>query len=166
MVQVHAGATRVHEGCHFDANDLGERLRPIDKLECRVVGGRSPAAALRSAMCHSSRWWCITIDDRVEGAFGVAPILEASGAGAPWFLSTHAVFQGEALKRFVNESPKYLSQICQGYTFLFNYVSEHNHKSLRFLRRLGFSLGGTHYFKHYPFVEFSLCVSRPQSLSA
>lgn len=139
----------MHPGVFPDCDDLGERLRGIDKLECRATQGWSPSDAIRNSIDISSRYWVGTIDDREEMVVGVAPMKGMSGWACPWMLSTDRFLHSPgAAKDFLKRTPRFISKCSEGYDVLFNVISEHNYASRRWLRFAGFRI------KAFPLLVF------------
>ena len=71
--------------------------------------------------------------------FGLVVTSALSGAGTPWLLGTETVYRnGRAMMRL---GPRILSAMTDSTPNLTNLVAVANAPALRFLRRLGFSIG-------------------------
>lgn len=145
-----------HFGVWPDCVALGSKLRAIDKLECRALGHPDPVEAVRSSIKSSDRWWVLTVDGVEEGVLGVTPMPDCAGWGAPWMLSSPAVFWDENARTFLRRTPEFMAKATEGYDVLFNLISEHNHKSKRWLRFAGFQIKDepAHIFNGFRFNEF------------
>jgi hypothetical protein len=147
----------MHPGVYPKADDLGDRLRGIDKLEVRATSGLDPAAGIEHSIHESSRWWVGTVNGQEEMVVGVAPMQGVSGWGRPWMLSTDRVFKTPGVSRdFLRRTPEFLSACSEGYDVLYNLICEHNYDSRRWLRFAGFLIRETptHVFGGYRFLEF------------
>lgn len=111
-------------------------LRKADRIEIEAGVGLLPSCALYKAVLDSEKVWVITLDDRIEGVFGVAPC--DGGTGSPWLLGTEAMIQ--VPKKFLRASKKIVEEMKGMYSVLFNWVSEDNTAALRWLEFLGFTL--------------------------
>ena len=132
----------------------------MDRFECKAMG-HTPESALRAG-CDTAKWWYGMLEGQVECAFGICPG-EGPNVGVPWYLGTHRVFRGAALRDLLTRGRAFLYEhAITDEHYLVNFVSEQNHKSIRWLKYMGFTIGGTTYFNQHPFLEFSLCV-HPQS---
>lgn len=128
-----APASLVHVG------PIASRMREADRIECRALG-RSPKEALRIGLRTSLNPFTALVDGRPEAMMGVMPVSLLKGEGLVWMLGTDAVYgQGRALLRL---GPKVLRVIGGGLPQLGNIVSAENRRAIRFLRYLGFHVGG------------------------
>lgn len=118
---------------------LAARLRAQDQAELRASGWDDFRQALQSS-AQVSRWTRVAL---IEGApaavFGCAEHGSLlAPAGVPWLLGTDAVAShGRVLQR---EARRYIAAMLQEYPRLFNAVHAENTVSVRWLRRLGFTL--------------------------
>ena len=67
--------------------------------------------------------------------FGVAPTKDPE-YGVAWLLSSETLFKHT--KQFIKECPYWVSQMSEGYTYIYNWVDRRNWKSLKWLQFLGF----------------------------
>jgi hypothetical protein len=147
----------MNPGVYPDYDDLGARLRGIDKLEVAAVNQWSPEVAIRNSIRISSKWWVGTINGVEEMVVGVAPVQGMDRWGAPWMLSSDKFLHSPgAAKDFLKRSKHFVDECAEGYDVLFNLISEHNHASRRWLRFAGFSIKERpwHTFKGFRFLEF------------
>jgi hypothetical protein len=117
---------------------IANRMRPMDALECRA-SGHTPRQALRLGLRSSALCYTAKVDGRPEAMFGLVVTSALSGAGTPWLLGTETVYRnGRAMMRL---GPRILSAMTDSTPNLTNLVAVANAPALRFLRRLGFSIG-------------------------
>ena len=119
--------------------DLAPRLRPEDIVEITVA---SPNLELEEILnlCVESSTDSYAVVDEEDGCvavFGVRDMDEDSGI--PWFLSCDLFFT-KYKKRFIKEGPEYLKKLFGSKKHLYNYVSQDNTRSQRWLQSLGFTI--------------------------
>lgn len=126
-------------------------MREIDRLECRL-GGHNPKEALRLSLYTSTLAWTAKIDGRPVAMFGVAPVNLLGGEGSPWLLLTEE--GARQAKTLVREGRRYSDLMQQAFPVLANVVHADNVVAIRWLRRLGYSMGepfdvGGHRMRHF-----------------
>ena len=119
--------------------DLAPRLRSEDIIEITVA---SPDLELEEILnkCVESSTETYAVVDDLDGCvaiFGVRDMDEDSGI--PWFLSCDLFFS-KYKRRFIKEGPEYLTKLFGSKKHLYNYVSQDNRRSQRWLRSLGFTV--------------------------
>ena len=123
-----------------DIAHIATHLRSADREEIVASRGEDadPARCIATAVLRSSHTWVATVDGVPAAIFGVAPISLLAGIGSPWMLATDlAQAHPRAL---VAEGRRYLSRMRATYPELVNYVDARNAQSVRWLKRLGFTL--------------------------
>jgi len=121
-----------------DAIQLAPKMRIADREEIRASNGSSPLEALVIPFTYKkSRSYTIigTVNEGVIGMFGVAPTKDPE-YGIAWLLSSEDLFKHT--KQFIKECPYWVSQMSEGYTYIYNWVDRRNWKSLKWLQFLGF----------------------------
>ena len=121
-----------------DAIQLAPKMRIADREEIRASNGSSPLEALVIPFTYKkSRSYTIigTAKEGVIGMFGVAPTKDPE-YGIAWLLSSEDLFKHT--KQFIKECPYWVSQMSEGYTYIYNWVDRRNWKSLKWLQFLGF----------------------------
>lgn len=122
-----------------DAQLLVAGMREADRLECWAAGVDDPLVAVEQSIAASTRCWTIEVNGRLVSIFGVAPCgTVLSPAGAPWLLGTDEVLRHK--RALIRRVPSYIRQMLGLYPLLTNAVHARNHASVRWLRRLGFTL--------------------------
>ena len=131
-----------------DAALLFANLRPADMAECLAYGGDVregiEASVRRSLLC-----WTAWVDGELAAIFGVAPLVMLTGMGAPWMLGTPLI--GTHRRVLVGKTPEYIAQMQRSFPHLVNFVHARNKASVRWLRRLGFTIHGA--VPYGPFAE-------------
>lgn len=121
-----------------DARILYENMRLADFTECLAYGHADMAASLESCVKRSMLCWTAMIDGELAAILGVAPVNVMAGIGSPWMLGTPVL---DAHSRvLVRETPGYIAKMLNAFPHLVNFVHAENHTSVRWLRRLGFTL--------------------------
>jgi len=121
-----------------DALQLAPKVRIADREEIRASDGKSPLEALVIPFTYKEgRNYTIigTVNEGVIGMFGVAPTKDPE-YGIAWLLSSEDLFKHT--KQFIKECPYWVSQMSEGYTYIYNWVDRRNWKSLKWLQFLGF----------------------------
>ena len=121
-----------------DVLELAPKMRTADREEIRASNGKSPLEALVIPFTYKkSRNYTIvgTANEGVMGMFGVTPTKD-SEYGVAWLLSSEDLFKHT--KQFIKECPYWVSQMSEGYTYIYNWVDRRNWKSLKWLQYLGF----------------------------
>jgi len=121
-----------------DAIQLAPKMRIADREEIRASNGSSPLKALVVPFTYKKgRSYTIigTAKEGVIGMFGVAPTKDPE-YGIAWLLSSEDLFKHT--KQFIKECPYWVSQMSEGYTYIYNWVDRRNWKSLKWLQFLGF----------------------------
>lgn len=124
-----------------DIEHIADNLREADVQELRASKGedRSLRGILTRAVALSTHLWVTVADDGEPVAiYGVAPISLLEGIGSPWFVSTDRAY--EYPRTLIVEGKRYLAEMQSAYSHLVNYVDARNDKSIRWLRRLGFTV--------------------------
>lgn len=122
---------------HKHINWVANRMRDIDRAECEAFG-RSPKAALRTALARSEIAWTALVDDRPEAMFGVVVESVLGRDGRPWFLGTDEVYRhGRELLMW---GPALISRLHNSNLILSNLVSTRNSRAIRLLEHWGFTV--------------------------
>ena len=119
-----------------DAALLAANLRASDRAELQAVGFWDALAPIADSVVTSSLCWSAFADGELACILGVAPLGEQTGA--PWMLGTPVL---DAQSRvLVRETPHYITRMLGAFPHLLNFVHAENTTSVRWLRRLGFTL--------------------------
>lgn len=82
--------------------------------------------------------WTAFIDGQLAAILGVAPLSVVSGLGSPWMLGTPVLDASSRI--LVRKTPEYIAQMLKAFPHLVNFVHVENTTSVRWLRRLGFTV--------------------------
>lgn len=130
---------------------IANRMRDIDKLECKIMG-HTPKGALRLGLVSSTMCWTVKVDGRPEAMFGVSPLSLLESKGRPWLLLTN-----EAAKyhvQLVRFGKIYTEAMHRHYTILENWVHADNDSAIRWLSRLGYAVGKVDVIRGAPLRPF------------
>lgn len=110
-------------------------LREADRREIEDSVNVTPQEAITHCLSTSTQAWTVLVDDTPAGVVGVAPIPGAALIGSPWFLGTPLMNS----KAFAKVG-KLLTPMHGEYPVLLNYIAEYQTASIRWLRKLGFTV--------------------------
>ena len=119
--------------------DLAPRLRPEDIIEITVASPELELEEILNLCVETSTdsYAVVDEDDGCVAIFGVRDMDKDSGI--PWFLSCDLFFT-KYKKRFIKEGPEFLKKLFGSKKHLYNYVSQDNTRSQRWLQSLGFTI--------------------------
>lgn len=140
-----------------DIGTLVAHLRPGDRQELEASNGGDLHDAVRHALHISAHRWAMDIDGELALLGGVAVVSLLTGTASPWLLGTTVLdARGGVLTRV---GLRYRDLASGLYPHLVNYVDARNVKSIRWLKRLGFTVAAEpvpHGPKGMPFYKFEL----------
>lgn len=122
-----------------DVVDLVVKMRQADVDELSALGLTDFVHEIQSSVERSAFSRTFTADGEVACILGVVP---AAGLfdpyGIPWMLGTDLVTRNQRV--LMRECRPYIRLMLQAYPILFNYVHAENHRAVRWLKCVGFSL--------------------------
>lgn len=122
----------------LDVVKLSRNLRPGDSAEIAAYGHTDPLLALTRSAAQSVVCWTAFINGELAAVMGCAPVSMMGGVGSPWLIGTPML---DAHPRvLVRETPRYIDEMCKLFPHLVNFVHAENTRSVRWLRRVGFTL--------------------------
>ena len=121
-----------------DAAELFAHLRASDLAECQAYGRPDIAAGIESSVARSVLCWSAFADGKLGCIIGVAPVNVLTGVGSPWMLGTPVLDRHSRI--LVRKTPEYIDRMLKVFPHLVNFVHARNTTSVRWLRRLGFTL--------------------------
>ena len=114
-------------------------MRKADRDEVFAASGRSDVASvLREAVNASPLSVAVEFDGGLLCIGGAARRSLLSDAGIPWMLGTHELDRHGRL--FMLHGQRCVNELLEHFGRLENYVDARNHKSIRWLRRMGFQI--------------------------
>lgn len=122
-----------------DCRHIARNMRAADAAECLAARG-SPVdcAALVEAVTASPLSVAVEFRGITLCIGGAARRSLLSGVGIPWMLGTHDLDRHSRL--FVLHGKRCVATLLESFERLENYVDARNHKSIRWLRRMGFEI--------------------------
>lgn len=121
-----------------DVGYIAAHLREADRQEIAATRPNAdPADVIANAVLRSSHTW-VAANGSPIAIFGVAPVSLLGSIGSPWLLATDEAFKHP--RTLVVAGRRYISTMRALYSKLFNYVDARNDKSIRWLRRIGFTV--------------------------
>lgn len=122
-----------------DVEILIANLRESDRLECEAYGDEEGIApGIRRSVERSTHCWTVWINGELAAILGVAPLNLLTGLGSPWMLGTPVLDRHARV--LVQQTPRYIETMREAFPHLVNFVHAKNTTSVRWLRRLGFTL--------------------------
>ena len=121
-----------------DAALLIANLRAADRAECQAYGQSDIAAGIEASVRRSILCWSGWVDGELAAILGVAPVNVLTGMGSPWMLGTPVLDRHQRV--LVRSTPEYIARMLKAFPHLVNFVHARNTTSVRWLRRLGFTL--------------------------
>lgn len=121
-----------------DAAQLFAHLRASDLAECQAYGQPDIAAGIESSVRRSILCWTGLVDGELAAIIGVTPVNVLTGIGSPWMLGTPLLDRHQRV--LVRRTPEYIDRMLKAFPHLVNFVHARNTTSVRWLKRLGFTL--------------------------
>ena len=121
-----------------DVDFMIENIRDEDINEVRDYNGATIREVLLDTPDMDKNAWVWECKGQVRVIFGVNPIEEYNGVGIVWMLGTKSFDEHKAAFALVCRNVLY--SMLDNYSYLFNYASAQNKKSLKWLKWLGFNV--------------------------
>lgn len=123
-----------------DIWQLAHTMRAPDVAELRAASGDTPATGLLRSMRATEYPIAVIDHGEVLSMFGVGEpaLLQGSGFGVPWFLANRNAHK--YVRVYAEFLPPVLDMYLNAYGRLVNYVDARNTKSIRWLKRIGFTI--------------------------
>ncbi len=121
-----------------DAADLVADIRACDLAEIQANSGPDVLAAVVDSIERSVDAFAVECGGALVAVGGMVPLSLLSGQGSPWLLGTTLLdrIPGHLTRR----AGSYLTRMLPTYPHLLNYVDARNVRSVRWLKRLGFTV--------------------------
>lgn len=122
-----------------DVTHIAAHLRAADRDEVIATRGEGAdiEAVIASAVARSVLAWAAD-DGEPVAVFGLGAVSLLQGIGTPWLLGTDRLWRHP--RTLIVEGRRYLSTMRTVYPHLVNYVDARNDVSIRWLKRIGFTL--------------------------
>ena len=124
-------------GWHIE--HVAENMREADKVEVMALRGHSPLEALTSSIGQSELAATALVNGFPVAILGMVRGTITSNAGVPWMLGTDDLFSHP--RQLLEWGRVAVDEMMRSVDVLQNYVHAENTKSIRWLKRLGFSFG-------------------------
>lgn len=124
-----------------DGRHLIEHMRAADRDEMlATIGDMCPLLAMDTVLARSSHKWAVFADGRLIMMLGLVPSgsLLTSPEAEPWMLGTRALERLPGVLTRV--ARQYLAVMKGHYPRLANHVDARNTVSIKWLRRIGFTV--------------------------
>ena len=121
-----------------DVAVLSTRMRASDRREVAAYGHTDVMRAVTRSVANSVLCWSAVVDGELAAILGVAPLSVMGGIGSPWMLGTDVLTRNSRV--LVRTTPEYIGRMLVAFPHLLNFVHAENTTSVRWLRRLGFTL--------------------------
>lgn len=123
----------------FDLLELAGGLRYLDQQELIATAGDDIWGTLERSLDVSDDPVSVKTDyGALIAVFGVSPASLLSDTAAPWLLGTDLMTT--YAKRILHHARRYVAFASERYPLLVNYVDARNEPSLRWLKRVGFTV--------------------------
>lgn len=130
---------------------LAARMRDIDRHECAIMG-HSAKQALRMSMRYSTVAWTAKVDGRPEAMFGASTVSLLDGEGSPWMLMTDDALRHA--RAMLQDGRRYVDTLQGLFPLLRNNVHADNAASIKWLQKLGFTVGPVFDMAGHPMRAF------------
>lgn len=118
--------------------EIAKNMRQADIDEVWASDNFTPLEALMSSWEHSKYTTVITVNDEACVMMGLVMRDILSGHGVPWVLGTDNALKYK--RGFFTEAPAIMDQMLNICPLLHNYVHCKNKISIRWLKRIGFTM--------------------------
>lgn len=123
----------------IDLAYVAQNMRQADREEVYAAAGHTPEQALVISIFMSEEAvTAVSPDNTPLVIFGISKQSLLSDKGIPWLLGCDEALRYR--REFMRQTPKVLETMLEQYTMLENYVHVKNTISVRWLKRLGFSM--------------------------
>ncbi len=122
-----------------DIEHLAANMRPADLAEALAYGpGIGPLNGLQMSVQASLVSRAVDIDGALAAVFGLVPRSLVGGTGAPWLMGTPVLDRHSRV--LVRATAGYIRSMLALTPHLSNYVHARNARSVRWLKRVGFTV--------------------------
>lgn len=119
---------------------LKGRFRQADIDEVYAMSGRDVNSAVDDGLKFSDHAWVGTWEGEPITVFGVRGLGLLGDEGTPWLLGTDRIRENGIRQAFVQLSAPYVQEMLRDFAYLENYVDARNTVSIRWLKRIGFTV--------------------------
>lgn len=139
-----------------DATEMAPLLRRADQEELAALSNRSHGMTLRMCIDVSDHPVVVRLGDDPVALFGVGRATVMASHGVPWLLGTDLA--DRLIRRLLPFCRAVVAHWRAQYSLLVNHVSADHHRSIRWLKWLGFDLfpAAPHGPFGHPFHRFEM----------
>ncbi len=122
---------------------VAKNMKATDRFELAVTGDDPLTALLYPFRARRKNTFTFTIFNDANkpiAMWGVAPLKHNIKHGAVWFLSDQSALSEI---RFLRNQKRAFNWVASHYSYIFNYCTEEQKKTIRWLKYLGFIFNGT-----------------------
>ena len=139
----------------IDIDEFVTNLREADKLEAYAMGYDDLKEAIETSLdCAYISFVARAEDNKALCIFGLSSVTHSEYGRAVWFLGTKEM--DKYSREFVYYSKIIINEMLKNNERLYNYISVHNDKSIRWLKRLGASFSEPFLLNGEEFLLFIL----------
>lgn len=131
---------------------IADNMREIDKEECWLMAETNPMESLEQSLGNSDQGYIATYGDEPCCAYGVSTRSKVLKSGIVWLLGTDVLT--EHPMTFLRWSRRVIPELIKKYSMVYNYVSEKNTASKRWLEFNGFKVEDVTSIKGYLFILY------------
>lgn len=113
-------------------------MRASDRAELHACGHDDAQWVVAHSVAASLMCWSWFVDGELACIMGVAPLSILGGIGSPWMLGTPVCDRHARV--LIKRPPEYIAEMLKAFPHLVNFVHAKNTTSVRWLKRLGFTL--------------------------
>jgi hypothetical protein len=117
---------------------IARDMRQADVDEVWLAARHTPIEALTDGWDRSNRSVVVTVDDQPCVMIGLVIRDTLSGIGIPWLLGTDAALKHR--REFINSVKPVMDEMLSECWMLYNWVHSENRESIRWLKRIGFTV--------------------------
>jgi hypothetical protein len=133
-----AGSFTIRRATLHDLPVLVANMRPADRAELTACSGPDLARTVRASFDITPNAFAWVDGDSLVAVGGIAPVCLLTGTGSPWMVGTSLL---DSFPSALTRGAKtYLRRMQRTYPIQVNYVDARNVRSVRWLRRLGFTI--------------------------
>lgn len=119
------------------AEHIAEHMRDADRRELRDLSNVGPFEAVLEAMQLPGEKWVGSVDGVPAAIFGVTTVSILGNVGSPWLMGTDDTDKGARL--LIQRGRELVADWASRYSLLENVVDGRNWKTVKWLKRLGFT---------------------------
>lgn len=142
----------------IDLELMADQMRPMDRYEFDVMSsGEGCLECLQHMLRRSHRARAAYVDDNLVAVYGVLTPTLMSDVGHPWLAATDMIERPDVRREFIRCTRSELLWLSDGFSSLWNIISDKNVIAIRWLKWVGFHFDGTEYdIRGHRFLKFNM----------